>query len=45
MDWDVLLDLMGPDTDSRVFYGIEKLEESKNMGTDAGKEAVQNIQR
>ena len=45
MDWDVLLDLMRPDADSKVYYGIDKLEESKNMGTDAGKEAVQNIQR
>ena len=45
MDWDVLLDLMRPDGESQVYYGIDKLEESKNMGTDAGREAVQNIQR
>ena len=29
MDWDVLLDLMRPDGESQVYYGIDKLEAVK----------------
>ena len=44
MDWDVLMDLMKPDADSQVYYGISRLDEAKDT-TDAGKEVIRNIQR
>ena len=42
-DFDVLMGLMMPETESTVYYGIGGLEECKNYETDEGKKAVMNI--